>query len=168
MTPDQRPVFDSETGAGLVPTTALTGGEWNIIRVPASRYGTINRTVLRCLTPATTFAAGFFSKAVTTSTLDTLVGNPLTEDYGWDANAELLNWDPDDSSTEGLLQAWGDHFKAAGYFPLGDLETDPVTGKMDDGGSWDFVSDDSPHLWLAVFPADDCTLTGRLYVAPET
>lgn len=162
MTPDNTIVFDAENGAGLVPSTALDGGAWNVIRIPASRYGTIVRTIMTTVSVETKFAVGIFSKSITASAVLALVGNPITGS-AWDTSEAVA----DDLSDVGLQMAWGDSTELAGYWPLAGDGTNPITGRLQDDGSWDFVSDEPPYLWLAIYPADDCTLTGRLYLAPE-
>jgi hypothetical protein len=159
QTPDSTAVFDAESGAGLIPATSCAADAWTIIRIPASRYGTIARTVMTAASAASSFAVGVFSKAVTAGTLNSLVGNPISG-TGWDVNADSL-------SAAGLLMAWGDTLELAGYWPLSGDGTHPVTGRLIDDGSWDFISDTPPWLWVAVFPDVACTFSGRLYLAPE-
>lgn len=163
QTPDSHPVFDTESSAGIIPATALTADVWNIIRIPAARYGTINVTAMLTASSATKFAAGVFGQEPTTTLLDTHVGNPITGP-GWDiaeAHYDVL-------VAAGWLMSWGTDTELAGYSPQAGDGTHPVTGRLDDDGPWDFISTDPPWLWVVVFPDLACTLTGRLYVAPET
>ncbi len=90
QTMDEHPVFDCESGAGQFPAWPVTGGTWNVRRVPFAAWGSIVRTYFET-SPPTTYAAGVFGRPITRSSLDAHVGNPLASEDPWDRDADQLS-----------------------------------------------------------------------------
>ena len=154
-------VFDSESGAGIIPRHALYGGLWTVLRIPAGQVGTIAKTRYATSSPASRFAVGVFSKPITANRLAALVGNPLATSGAWDTNGDAL----DDA---GLVMSWGDADSAAGYSPR--AEGDPgavVTGNLKDDAGWEFWSEHPPWLWVAEYAPVSCFISGRFYPGVE-
>lgn len=147
--------WDCENGSGIVPRHALFGGLWTVLRIPAGRAGTIARTTFTTTGPASRFAVGVFSKAITANQLAGIVGNPLAAEKSWTSQYDAL-------VPFGWLIAWGDAGQAAGYFPGLSSDADAVTGRLVDDATWNYESDHAPWLWLAEYAPASCFIEGRL------
>lgn len=159
-----RPVYDAESPGGRIPRHPLFGGLWNVLRIPMGDYGRIVRTEFRTSGPPRGFAVAVFGKAVTANRLVSAVGNPLTASSNpWDKDLDHL----------GLLQAWGWNKQRVGYWPgqysTPDSEQDasPLTGRFVDDASWEYASERSPWLWVAMIATGPCYVEGRLYGAAD-
>jgi peptidoglycan hydrolase-like protein with peptidoglycan-binding domain len=153
-------VFDSESGAGIIPRHAVFGGLWTVLRIPAGQVGTIAKTRYTSTGPAAAFAVGVFSKPVTSNTLARLVGNPLGGSKPWSPEADALY-------DAGLLMAWGSIDEPAGYYPSTKTDGGAVTGRLIDDAGWEYVSEHPPWLWVAEFSGSSCFLEGRFFAAPD-
>lgn len=156
-----RPEYDAESPAGRIPRHAVHGGLWNVLRIPMGDHGRVVRTEFRTTGPAQRFSVAVFGKAVTANQLAARVGNPLT--------ASENPWDKDLGDL-GLLQSYGWNKQPAGYWPGTYSNPDgesasPVTGRLVDDTSWDYTSERSPWLWVAVIAASPGLIEGRLYGA---
>lgn len=161
--PDTSP-WSAEAPAGIVPKRTLYGRLWSVFGVPAGRWGTIVRTAMQTA-PATGFAMAVFSRPVTSSWLLSVVGDPLADGgRGWGGLTEQN----DVLEQAGYLIGWGGPGAAMGYAPA---QTSPsggsgdLTGTFREDARWDFASDDSVYLWVAVYAQASTNLTGRLYVS---
>lgn len=143
-------IWDCESGAGVIPATAV-GSSWTIIRFAAGTVGTVINSFMET-DPVRAFAAGVFDKDPT----GIISGSPLTNDDYWDGFSEAT----------GLIMAWGAGSAMAGYFPgrgPGTEESpssDPVTGVHRDDASWYYETDDAPWLYLAVYASGSTTFSG--------
>ncbi|MBO9555616.1 hypothetical protein [Cellulomonas sp.] len=159
---EARATFDAESPAGHVPRFALFSNLWSVIRVPFGAYGSIVRTELTTSGPARPFSVAVFDRPITAARLLTLAGNPLSADENpWSEKA-------DDLDAAGLLMSWGWENQPAGYYPGEytdpDGETDaPVTGRLLDDASWDYVSTQAPWLWVAIIASGSCFVQGRFW-----
>ena len=160
--------FDKEAGAGLVLPTALTADTWNVIKFVGAERGTVIAAKARTYSTACTFAMAVFGTEVSAASLNALIANPLADEpdgYGW--------WNHPDNTdtleTYKFVDSWGEFGNAAGYYPGSEGQTPAATlsGKMEDSLAWEFVSDDAPWLWLAVYPTETCTFRATLRVVVE-
>lgn len=157
---DRRSVWDSESGAGIIPRVAMTAGAWKVLMIPSGTLGTVVRSEFIVETPAR-FAAGVFDRPVTEAEMAAanVTGNPLDEGY-WDV------FDDVEAAPEGLIIAWGAAGNAMGFFPGQESEEDdPLTGRFTDDQSWYFESQQPPYIWAAFWvesPANNF-LSGRFF-----
>ena len=69
-----------------------------------------------------------------------------------------------------MVEAWGDPDQPCGYWPhahtnsAGKTTSWPPTGAFRDDATWEFATEHG-FLWLAVYPAGDCTIEGRARVS---
>lgn len=161
---EARATFDDESPAGQVPRHALFANLWTVIQVPFGAYGSIVRTELTTSSSATPFAVAVFDQPITAAQLLSLVGNPLDADLidnPWDRQADAL-------AAAGLLMAWGWNRQPGGYYPQSYSTPDgdgtaPVTGRLVDDSSWDYVSMRAPWVWVAHIASAGCWVQGRFY-----
>lgn len=157
--------WDKESGMGVIPDRAMQGGQWNIVRVPAAQFGAIVSTELE-VTPACRFYAAVFGAQVTPSRLAGLVPTPgvMAGEDRAPFDVPSIQDDLGRSNRTGMRLAilWGTPGQAAGYWPGEQEKGHDPTGVLRDDASWDYISADPPWLWLAVWPDDDCTLSGML------
>jgi len=159
--------FDAESPAGRMPKHAVYGGLWDVRPMPMGAYGSVNRVVWRTSSPATKFSVFVFGREITAATLQSIVGNPLSDTYEeapWQMHYDALK-------AKGFLQAYGWAKQPAGYFPRQfnspDGETTaPVTGRLEDEGSWEYASRQVPWLWVATMADASCYVEGRFYGMP--
>lgn len=137
-------LWDCESGAGVIPATALTGLVWNTIQIPGGTMGNIISTEVT-MDVATPFSIGVFDRP------------PPVMDPGLISNDDF--WD-DFGPDTGLLIAWGSGSDFAGYSPGTQSGGDPVTGVLTDNASWYYMSEQPPWLWVVILPGADCTVTG--------
>lgn len=135
--------WDCESGAGVIPATAIDGLEWNTIVIAGGTAGTVINTNIS-VTTDTPFALGVFDRP------PPAMGGPPAEDDFWDSF---------DEST-GLLIAWGAGDQFAGYSPGFQSSGDPLTGVLIDDASWYYKSEQPPWLWVVVYPGADTTISG--------
>lgn len=163
---EARATFDAESPAGHIPRFALFSNLWSVIRVPAGSYGSIVRTEITTTSPAREFSVAVFDRPITAAGLLGLVGNPLTaEENPWsDAGDEL--------DAAGMLMSWGWYQQPAGYYPgeyadPGGETSAPLSGRMVDDASWDYVSTQAPWLWVALIASGSCYVEGRFWPGAE-
>lgn len=182
---DDKPIWDCENGAGIIPEHAITGGAWNVLHIPAGSHGTIVRAEFTLRHPALC-AIGVFDRPVTAAQL-VRVGplGPLAYFDYWDTfpdprdDKDMRHEGP---SPNGLIIGWGSSDEPGGLWPWTQQQVDednkPVTGRAVDTASWYFESEMPPWLWVAIYVAgpDDPGLqyapapninyiSGRLYPA---
>ena len=168
---------------GRRPTKiALRGDHWNTFPVVVGQSGTVSKTRIKLVSPATEFVVGIFSKKVTPKQLWRQLGNPfpvignpapITDD-------SMSVWELDENSdwldSKILLYAAGDETQPCGYGKhrkfnqQGDPTGATLTGLHIDDASWPYLceSGEDPVIWVAIYPLADCTLRpGRLLWALE-
>lgn len=136
-------LWDCESGAGVIPATAITGLVWNTIVIAGGTAGSVINTNIS-VTVDTPFAIGVFDRPP-----PAMGGLPTEDDF----------WDSFDEST-GLLIAWGAGADFAGYSPGTQSAGDPLTGLLLDDASWYYKSEQPPWLWVVVLPGADTTISG--------
>ena len=50
-----------------------------------------------------------------------------------------------------------------GFYPGGESETDPLTGRFIDAGSWNFWTENPPWIYIAIWAEQRCGISGRIY-----
>jgi len=165
--------FDSESGAGVIPATRLSAGEWVVIRVPATESGQIAEITLTCVTPDTgtpgQWSMGVFAGPVTPSQLAGLFGvlgplQPAQITVGgliivganpWSGYALQGNNNGPGLNALGLLYAAGGpgSGSACGFFPSTPSGQAILTGRYLDASSWTYNSAPgyAPWLWVAFY-----------------
>lgn len=89
--------WDSEAGAGRVPRTPLTGGQWNVIRVIGGQSGEVQRIELHTRDERAEFYCAVFAKRIGAGQLNAQVGDPsqvgADGDLVWNQNsvADMLS-----------------------------------------------------------------------------
>lgn len=151
--------FDGESGAGVIPRHALTGGLWSVICVPVSQVGRVAKVELRTTGPAAPFAAALFGSEIQPSHLARYIGNPLASDSPLEANRTLLE------DRYGLIEGWGQNGQACGYEPAQD-RGGSLTGRHIDVGGFEYVSQRPPWIWVALYSPTSTFIQGRIYPAP--
>jgi hypothetical protein len=160
---DQRAVWDRENGAGTVSEHDLVSG-WNVFTIPTGQAGGIVETFLST-SPATRFSVAFFGRPVTRAIMNRLAPTPLTADAEggsiYDSKIGMLD-------AAGYMISFGGPENACGYHPGSDPDSGAagahtLTGKMRDGGPWEYNSQHPPDMWVAVWVPSACTISGRLY-----
>lgn len=153
---DQIVPFDAESKAGRIPATSVQGGQWNVITVPFATAGRIAKVHFDTGSP---MAAGLFAYRPSVAHLNSLIGNPLTQDDPLKANMNTLE------GTFGLCAFWGQQGQRMGYSPGREDAGDPFTGDFDEATGFDYVAQANARLYLAVYTAADTTVSGRCYPA---
>ena len=155
--------WDRESGAGIIREFSHPGGEWVITRFTAGQVGRILGISARTSDP-TEFAVALFAKAVTAAEVAGVVADPLVDvpDYG----SPFLDPANDaDLNALGFLEVWGSADEPCGYSPGSLARSSPLSGRLVDAASWDFVSFDPPYLWAAWWCVDAATARARLRIA---
>jgi hypothetical protein len=161
-------VFDSESGAGRLWPVEIVGGQWSVVRVPFSEAGQVALVDLTS-SPSTPFAVGVFSAPVTPSQLAGAIGpnGPLTADAAgnnpWNDFAKVGYNGADGLDSLGMLYGAGGPNGACGYWPSDPNGTQTLTGHYIDQSTWPYASAPGyvPWVWVAVWAATDCTVSGR-------
>lgn len=150
---DRKITWDCESGAGIIPYHAISGGLWNVLRIPCGEYGQVNASDFVVDTPAR-MSVAVFNKAVTPNMLASMGATPFEQDY----------WEGDFWEDWGLLMAWGGKDQAGGFYPGQESEGDPVTGRLLDDAQWNFEAITPPWLWVAMWVESPTTnyISGRL------
>jgi hypothetical protein len=163
--------WDAEGGFGELPQVPVTGGQWNIYKIPASKYGSLASVHFVTTSPATTFCVAIFGAAPGTAWLNRNVGAPLvsrSDSYGpWDVpglqGALSDRW---------FIEAFGGPKQAGGYSPgfqtnpnTGAVTGHPVTGVMTISSTTDFAISTAPIMYLAIWPTATCQISGRVKLA---
>ena len=165
-----RPIFDAESGAGVLRRTATIGGLWIPLRFPMGDSGSIVTIDLQTSGPATKFAFALFSGKVTPADMIRMVGDPLTaraDGYSpWSKNAK-------DLQDAGILLSLGTPDGPAGLWPgtlldpsTGAPTTHPVTGREVDTGGCTWTADNGMDLWALVWTPVSSFVEGRIFVTP--
>jgi peptidoglycan hydrolase-like protein with peptidoglycan-binding domain len=150
ITEDRWPVWDCESGAGIIPYHAIQATLWNVIQIPMGRYGEVVATNINVPGNA---AVGIFDRPLQAKDLQVL-GRPDETDGFWDA------------FTEGLIIAWGESGQMAGYSPGTQSDEDAFTGVLRDTSTWTFYSTQTPWVWVAMWCDTTGYVQGRLYPGP--
>lgn len=152
---DKTVPFDSEAGAGTVPSTSCGANQWTRIRVPFGQVGDIIDGLLST-SPAVSFSAALWDNEVSLAWLAGF-GDPLNATTIWDTHWTTL-------ANAGWLEGWGDNNQAAGY---SDSNASPatLTGKLRTGG-FPYSSTRPPWVWLTVWPSSSTTISGSFTAAP--
>lgn len=154
-------VFDSESGAGIIPRHALFGGLWTVLRIPAGQVGQIAKARFHTTGPASEFAVGIFGQPVTAAQLVRLVGNPLGTDRPFDTSFAALD-------ALGLMASWGSQSTPGGYSPGTKGEAGAtLTGDIIDDGGFQYETTQPGWLWVAEYASSSCFIQGRLYVGVD-
>jgi hypothetical protein len=148
--------FDSESPAGRIPSFFATGGQWTVISVPFATAGRIAKVHFDTGSP---MAAGLFAFRPSVANLNSLIGNPLTQDDPLKAHMNTLE------GTFGLCAFWGQKGQRMGYSPGREDDSDPFTGDFDEATGFDYVAQANARLYLAVYAAASTTVSGRCYPA---
>jgi len=152
-----RPLFDAEGQAGVIPRHAVNGGYWSVRRIWVGQIATVNDLVMYTDDPRKS-AICVFNKKVTARQLNAWVGNPLT--------ATTDPWTDEDLDDRGLVYAAGWKQQPNGYSrgtfsdPNGETGA-TLTGKYIDDASWQFASE-SGWAWVGIMTQGDCYAWGRL------
>jgi hypothetical protein len=162
--------WEGESGAGIVPTTTLIGGTWNVLPVVAAEVGVMSRLWLRTSDAETLFYAAVFADKVSPNVLNNRLGDPsvwVNEEDRIDVFSHNAEWLVEDERL--MVEAWGTPDQPCGLWPKpylnanGDRTVHPVNGKHRDNGSWDFWTENN-FLYLAVWPVADCIIKGRMRI----
>lgn len=158
---DQIVPFDSESPAGRIEDAngdplGVAGGQWNIFPIPFATAGRIAKVHFDTGSP---MAAGLFAIRPSAATLNSLIGNPLTQDDPLKAHMNTLE------GTYGLCAFWGQQGQRMGYSPGREDAGDPFTGDFDEATGFDYVAQANARLYLAVWTAADTTVSGRCFPA---
>jgi hypothetical protein len=175
---DTQVIWDCENGAGRVPKTALFGGLWTILKIPAGSFGQIAQINMHTFGPATPFAFAVFDKGPgahdhpagttpgpTAKDMAALIGDPSVQQSGanpWDVAGPVL----DDM---GYLYAAGGPDGMCGYWPYQQSSTASggdqpgVSGQYWDKSGFTYDSTMPPWLWIAVWAKDSCYIKGRFF-----
>ena len=165
-----RPTYDAESKAGRIPEHAIRQDLFDIRRIPMDKIGRVVSTEIRTLNPATEFSIAFFGKPITAAQLQAIVGNPLNVgadplESPWDVHAKELR------EKYLFLDAFGWQEQPAGLgerartTPAGTTSA-PVTGELIHRSSWEYVTENSPWLYIATISRTSCFVKGRIYGAP--
>lgn len=152
-----RPLFDAEGQAGVIPRHAVNGGYWSVRRIWLGQIATISDMVVATDDPRK-FAICVFNKKVTARQLNAWVGNPLT--------ATTDPWADENLDDRGLVYAAGWKQQPNGYSrgtfsdPNGETGA-TLTGKYIDDMSWQFASE-SGWAWVGIMTQGDCYAWGRM------
>ena len=142
----------------------MQGRFWRIVEFPAGPYGTFVE-LIATTSPHSEFVLGLFEKPVTANFLAAKVGNPLDP-----LNTRPFDVNRVDLQAAGLRQAWGSGAQPGGYsqaFTGAKSAGDPLTGRIEDNASTDWVSSSPPRLYLAEYAGDSTDLTVTFRIAPS-
>jgi hypothetical protein len=168
--------WDSESGAGILPSFAAAGSAWTVQRFIGAQYGSIGALAIDIGT-AVPYCFAVFGGSVAGTALDALIANPLAE-VGTADGSYPSWWSHPDNATAlesyGFIEAWGSFGEAAGYYPgaqsAAGTPASSATGVLEDAGSWTFASLDPPFLWAAIWPQMAGTasaVTGSMRIVVE-
>lgn len=158
---DRWPIWDSESGCGIVPIHYTDAKTWNVLRIPFGKYGEIVAVDFSC-SPATEFSLGVFNRPIFPNVM-AMNGSPLDDDPFWDKMDQY-----------NLVMAWGQGGQLGvgqtgmcGHSPIpssGDLRSDPpLTGRLLDKSSWTYASDFPPWMYVAIWTTEQTIIEGRFY-----
>lgn len=151
---DRTVVWDCENGAGVIPRHGITGGLWNVLKIPVGEFGEVVQTDIRNEATAA-MSAAIFDRPITANELAAL-GSPSDEDY-WKNFPEY----------KGLIISWGGFENMAGYYPGRQSDEDPKTGVLIDRASWVYWTTEAPWIWVALWCEQTTWIEGRLYPGTE-
>lgn len=157
-------VSSDENFGWLAQNVRLSGGQWNIIDVPAGQSGQVNAVDIRLVNSKAKCAIAFVSRDLTEKTLHNVIGDPLVvnAESVWETNKRAAAW----IRNKVILYAVGDGKNPAGYFPRRHRNDDnevtdaPITGEHYDAMTWPYIALPSKpaYIRLAIWPDRDCTL----------
>lgn len=163
--------FDSESGAGQLYPVVCPAGQWVVVQMAASQYGSFAGAALTSY-PASPFAVAVFSGPVTPADLAAIFtlsgGSPLQNDIATGNNP--WNDFANDLDALGLLYAAGGPGGPCGFYPSDPNGTQTLTGQYVDGQTWPYFSSPgyAPWLWVALWAQSSCFISGRFLPAPTT
>lgn len=153
QTEDRIPIWDCESGAGVIPTFPfIQGGYYTEFPILAAEFGQIVRSTFQT-SPAVEFEIQVFDRYVDLNNL-VAIGVGPSEDAYWDNNMDYLE-------SLGLLIGW----QHGGYYP--GTEGDTLTGKLQDDAAWYYASTEPPFLYVVVSTLTTTQLTGRFHPSGE-
>lgn len=162
MKEDRWPMWDQESGCGIVPLHYTTAHLWNVLRIPFGKYGEI--VVTDFITdPICKFSIGVFASPIFANTIASF-GDPLTTENFWDKldSFRLLYAVGQESVTTGKNLM-------AGYDPKPSNQGDPgLTGQLIDKASWTYASDNPPWMYVAIWTDIQTTIKGRFYAGTKS
>jgi hypothetical protein len=163
--------WDAESGAGIINAKAAGSATWTIGTVIGAQYGSIGALAVDFST-ATGYCFAIFGGTPSASDLNTLIPTPLGTVTG-----EYPSWwqHPDNIDTlaeYGYVESWGSNGEAAGYYPgaesIGTAASGgTATGRLEDAGSWTFVSLNAPYMTWAIWPNAAGTVSGTMRIVVE-
>lgn len=148
-----------DDAGGEVEDTELHGGRWNVLPVVTGQEGTIASLRLRLSGAKCEFVVAVFGRDIPESRLEARIGNPLTEagSAKW-TDQDVLD-DLDDNWL--LLYVAGDDVQPCGYYPKAKADAGAsLTGVWKDDAGFGYRTFDDYSVWLAIYPAENCTLQG--------
>lgn len=163
QTVDTKTPSDDSGGAGIISAFNVPAGAWAVKKIPMGEHALVKTAILTA-TPAVRFAAAVFGKPVEAAQLNAVIRQPLRLGGNginpWRGKGnQLAAWN--------LQIAWGGPGQAAGYYPGLESEGAAVTGQFRDDGVWHYSTRTPPYLYVAVWAEAACSISGRLYEAPQ-
>jgi hypothetical protein len=161
-----------EIGGTIDDRIRLTGGTWNVFPVLAGQEGTVSRIRVQTF-PPTEFVMAVTGRELPVRRWNHLVPDPLGPVLVVDGNETPTAWEKDSVRAKlddwFLLYAAGTHDEPCGYSPghktgsNGGRTLSDVSGLHIDDASFGYRTFAEPVLYVAVFPADDCSVRpGRI------
>jgi hypothetical protein len=160
-TRDSVVTFDGESRGGIIPSCALFGGLWTVLKIPLAQLGNLAKVRFRTFDSPSRFAVALFGAKVQAEDLVDLVGNPLAERYGYGPFDKKI----EDLDDFWFIEAWGQHGQACGYYPGAESSDTDLTGYFLDTGGVEFQVKRPPWIYVALYAEDSCRINGRLYPA---
>jgi hypothetical protein len=153
--------FEDESKAGKIPTYPVNGnvGLWSVFPIFVSQTGQIAKLELFARNVRTTFSVAFFGKPIQPQVLASYVPNPLVSGDGWRDHERTLVLD------HGFIALYGEPGGLGGYAPWQQRDGKPITGDLYDYSGFPFESEVGGYLWVAVFAAASCNVSGRAFPA---
>lgn len=162
-----KPIYDSESPAGIVPRFPVFSNLWTVLRIPAGSAGHFVDTVFRTTAPKQAISAAVFGKRITANQLQGLVGNVLTTtatESPWEVHADELK------EKYAILNSWGWTKQPGGYSPRSFSNAEgetpaPVTGRLEDDATWEYATKDEPWLYVAFLCRQSGYVEGHMRIA---
>lgn len=154
---DNHPVFDCESGGGIIPNVTLQANLWSVIHVPVAATGIIGQMKIQAINTGAKLSMAVFDRPITANAMASH-GNPLTSTDFWKSFDE----------NSGLIIGWGSIDQPGGFSPGVFSNGDPPTGAIIDNASWYYQTTQSPWLWVALYSSVTTAVSGRLLPALGT
>jgi hypothetical protein len=153
--------FEDESKAGKIPTYPVNGnvGLWSAFPIFVSQTGQVAKFELNARNVRTTFSIAFWARPIQPQVLASYVPNPITDGSGWRDHYETLVLD------HGLVAIYGEPGALGGYAPRVQSDGGPITGDLFDFSGFPFESEIGGYLWVTVFAAASCNVSGRAFPA---